>query len=196
MTNLEHMRALLVESEAPELLQDRQDVWSSYNHHLEDLPGFWTLAPDESLCCWREVLEGDLKCDFRSLECFVNLVRTDLYGYMEGTRLLYHLIKDSSKSSWRDAQGPAAWLAKGVLESKEAMADKAAWDGPSLLLKKGKGKGKGTWSMPPMGPQERSRSSYTYASSSSWDDRSAWEFDGGSWGWQESQQEAPARRFR
>ena len=133
---LEFMREQLLDSPFDEEEKDdRVQLWEKVPLDQDLAPPWVTLMPPEDLVIYKEAIEA-VGCDFRSQKDFVSLVRSGNLGYLEGCRILAHLVKDSEEGF---RHGPSQWLSRACEEAKEAIRNPAEWDGP-----KGKGKGKGS----------------------------------------------------
>ena len=84
--------------------------------------------PFQDLVCWREILEGaELELDWVALSDWVQLARSSDLGYLEGCKIVYHLLKDSED---RDGSSSASgWLKKAVLDSNEALKNPQQFQG-------------------------------------------------------------------
>ena len=75
--------------------------------------------------------------DDKVLFMFVSLVTDEgLRGYMEGTRILHHLVKDVEGQKWE--KSACAWLHSTISKTREDLKS------PEIFEAKGKGKGKGS----------------------------------------------------
>ena len=127
---LRHMQEALEQAAEPEWIHDRVAIWRSVPEHLVNAPTWMTLMPDQDLKCYKSILQDDLNLDWTSIGSWVELVRNGRLGYQEGCRILAHLVKDSSSSSWRSTSGPSGWLARATAEAQEAIANWREWDAP------------------------------------------------------------------
>ena len=60
---------------------------------VQDLPDWVTLMAPDDLKHWSKVILNDMKCDERSCQACVALVRQGKRGYAEACKVLAHLIK-------------------------------------------------------------------------------------------------------
>lgn len=130
-------------------------------------PNWWTLEPDDTLECWKEVLQEGIELDDESLQSLVELVQNhERLGFQEGCRIIAHLLKDTDVNggSWRTS--PSAWLQKAVEETRLAFRRYAGGQREERASM-GCGKGSG-----PCGPSAAASGSSAWANwkgtSSSW----------------------------
>lgn len=143
-----HFRQHARASIDPELLQDRERLWTLETTSIEDRESWLTLRPDLQLEIWKKILIEELDCDHRSTMAFVTLVRKGHLGFLEGCRLLAHLFKDKDLDPSRPSPNASKWLKRAADEAMEAIDDPGAWDhGPQAHpspVKGDGGKGQGT----------------------------------------------------
>ena len=131
------LRTMMIQLEEWYFEEQIWDLMELYTKNLENHgnPQAWqTLSPDEALRCWEPLLtdpDGPYP-DPGVLGSWKNLVMGNDYGpfkdygYMEGARVLHHLLKDSEDRSFgdRDCSG---WLKKAVERSKWAITNWQQW---------------------------------------------------------------------
>ena len=111
-----------------ELLMDRETLWLNPMLSLQTSPPWMTLRPDPQLRIWKEILQDELGCDFRSLETFVTLVRKGPRGYCEACRVLAHLLKDKDLDPSKPKPEASKWLKRACDEAIDAIDDPSAWE--------------------------------------------------------------------
>ena len=137
---IESLRAYAIEIVDPELLDDRQSLWTSEPKSFEDLEPWMTLRASDNLQEYREVLEDDAGVDDRSASAWVNLLSKGPYGYAEGCRILFHLLKDKEYDPRGASRDPSAYLATCSREAIKALENSGAWEqGPRQVLAPSKG---------------------------------------------------------
>ena len=67
---------------APELIEDRWNIWRSTREDVLDAPAWMTLAPPPDLRQYEKFLREDLDLDKRALNPFVTLVRMGRLGVL------------------------------------------------------------------------------------------------------------------
>lgn len=153
-----------------ELLDDLRDEWvkvplSYDNYEPPPNPKWFTLIADPNLQDWKETINTEFLQDLRNEDNYnavlrlIMLTKQGHRGFMEGNKILFHLMKDSAANP---RENPGRWILKSAEESLEALRDPQEWEkGPLGVVRsrrgwqdKGLGKGKSTSS----------------TSSSSWDD--------------------------
>jgi len=134
---LMHMRNNLRQTVAPELIEDRLDLFVENLGRMNNPPAWTTLEPPKDLVCWKWLLEEHMRIEQWAVEPFIELVRGGRLGYQEACRILAHLVKDSdSGSTWSSSS--SKWLYRCCHEALEAIRNWQDWDSEHL---KGKGKG-------------------------------------------------------
>ena len=120
-------RAYAVDHVDPELLCGRKEVWDNEPAPHGLYPSWLTLRPDPFMNHWRPVIKGPLGCDDRACQMFVRLLETGApsHGYMEGCRILAHLMKDKKKkeNTFEDLHD------KGMGKGKGKKYDPDNWSG-------------------------------------------------------------------
>ena len=142
---LESLQDYLQRKYQPEALGDLQSTW---DFHDEPAPSWMYLAgkdPKKHLTMdgWGPVLMRDLQCDYESCKMFQELLNwhSPLFqqnGYMEGVRILSHMLKDK----WKEQDLNSSWsgfLKSACREAREALEAGDHW---WTLHMKGRGKGK------------------------------------------------------
>lgn len=146
--------------------RERMALFHSYSDleetadHEEDelrgtsLPVFMTLRPSGDLRCHRHVLVEDLGVSKDAIISLINLAKCNgPHGVMEANRILFHLMKDKSDSTWRSPDGASGWVKNSVVDANEALRNWTSWEGPNAH--------------PSIRPGRPSRTSWTPSASSS-----------------------------
>ena len=119
----------------PELLVDREKLWSEEPEGPDDAPEYMYLKGEtnkshEEFHRWVKVIKEDLGCDARSCREFQHLFSTNPpgapHGFQEANRVLAHILKDKIKSDENLMQTSRDWsafMAKACRESIEALQD-------------------------------------------------------------------------
>ena len=142
---LDYLRLLMEAGQrdvAPELIQDRQNLWLTY---APTNPPWMTLRTHVELYDYKKLLMDDLGIDNRALHSFVDLVRTKPYGYNEACKVLHHLLKDHFEKTW--TKNASRWLHTSCTESIEAIKNLEEWNNGSSYAYPAKGK----WAWPEKG---------------------------------------------
>ena len=95
-----------------------------------------TLRPKEDLSNWAKIIGEHYKIDWRAQSKFVDLVRMDAdakgRGFMEGVRILHHLMKDRAEDPQQEPRDVSKYLSGCCREAKEALGEPDIWEmGPS-----------------------------------------------------------------
>ena len=158
---LQSLRAHAILNIDGELLQDRMDKWRSLMRY-EDADPWITLAPSDDLRDYEKLLREHYQCDNRALAPFVELIRWGPDGYMEATRILYHLCKDKDQAHGvpRDDHH-SRWLKTACERALDALKNPSKWaEGPSGTAS-GASDSKGSWDAYKGSSKGQAKGSYT-----------------------------------
>ena len=112
---------------APELVQDRMDLYRDNLMRHQEPPAWLTLQPHQDLREWSSIVQEDLAVEPWAIHAFKEVLQGGPFGVYEANRILAHLMKDSSSSS-RSEGSKSRWLYKACNESLEAMRNWEDWD--------------------------------------------------------------------
>jgi ATP-dependent Clp protease ATP-binding subunit ClpA len=163
---MEHMQEAVQALASPDAAHERMERRNLHMEYWAGPPAWMTLQPPETLVCWAETLKDAVDVDPQAIQHLVELIKYSRLGYQEGTRIIYHLLKDSEHGNWR--HGPSSWLVTACNEAMDALRSWRDWEGPYSLSRGGTGVHKGNGKGKDKGPGEGKGSS---SSSGAWQQR-------------------------
>jgi hypothetical protein len=128
---MEHMKAQLAHGAvqvlvAPDAANERMERHNLHMEYWAGPPAWMTLQPPETLVCWAETLKDAVDVDPQAIQHLVELIKSSRLGYQEGTRILYHLLKDSEHGTGVP-KGKGKGKDKGPGEGKGSSSSSGAW---------------------------------------------------------------------
>ena len=112
---------------APELVQDRMDLYTENLKRHQSPPSWLTLQPHEDLRNWSSIVEKDLEVESWAIDSFKEVLQTESLGVFEANRILAHMFKDSSSTS-RKQMSRSKWTYTCCNEALGAMRNWEDWD--------------------------------------------------------------------
>ena len=114
---------------APEVIQDRLDLYYKNEVARSHPPPWMTLMPQTDISNWSLVLQNEILLEPFAIGALRDVINFPRYGTYEANRIIAHLLKDSdSVSSYRCGRRASRWCYKCCNEALAAMRQWQDWD--------------------------------------------------------------------
>ena len=128
---LELQKNFLRHEVAPELIEDRLNIFDENLRRFRTPPAWLTLEAQQDLSDWRNLVVEVMKVEDFGINAFKEVLVHKSLGRYEANRILFHLLKDSyTKRDHEEVYRPSKtkWMYSCSHEAQSAMRNWQDWD--------------------------------------------------------------------